>query len=116
MAACLKTMPSMLNDSLASSQGAPNAPDGNDAKSSAAPRSGGVTFAAQDRLPTLPIPELEETCRRYLEALKALQSAREHETTQAAVADFLQKDGPELQERLRRYASGKSSYIEQFCA
>ncbi|KAI9882285.1 MAG: Carbon-nitrogen hydrolase [Watsoniomyces obsoletus] len=111
MTACLKTMPSMLNDSLASSQGAPNAPDG---EASPALRSSGVTFAAQERLPTLPIPELEDTCRRYLGALKALQSAREHETTGAAVEDFLQNDGPELQERLRRYASGKSSYIEQF--
>lgn len=29
--------------------------------------------------------------------------------------EFLKTDGPELHERLKKYASGKSSYIEQFC-
>lgn len=74
----------------------------------------GVTFAAQDKLPKLPIPELNETCRKYLEALKPLQSIREHEETKGAVAEFLKNAGPELQERLKKYATDKSSYIEQF--
>ena len=76
---------------------------------------GGVTFAAQDKLPKLPIPELASTCRRYIEALKPLQTAREHSDTQQAVDEFLRSDGPELQEKLKSYAQGKTSYIEQFC-
>jgi carnitine O-acetyltransferase len=75
----------------------------------------GITFAAQDRLPKLPIPDLDETCRKYLEALKPLQSPREHQDTIAAVNEFKRRDGPDLQERLKKYATGKSSYIEQFC-
>lgn len=75
----------------------------------------GLTFANQDSLPKLPIPELEKTCSRYLEALSALQSPREQEETKAAVQDFLKTDGPVLQERLKNYASSKTSYIEQFC-
>lgn len=76
---------------------------------------GGITFAAQDKLPKLPIPELEGTTVRYLEALKPLQSPREHAETKHAVNEFLREEGPDLQEKLKRYAQGKTSYIEQFC-
>jgi carnitine O-acetyltransferase len=75
----------------------------------------GITFAAQDKLPRLPIPELEDTCKRYLEALLPLQSPAEHRETEVAVQEFLESDGPILQERLKQYAKGKANYIEQFC-
>jgi carnitine O-acetyltransferase len=78
------------------------------------PKEKGLTFANQDSLPKLPIPDLEDTCRRHLEALSPLQTIREHEETKAAVKDFLKTDGPILQEKLRTYASSKTSYIEQF--
>ncbi|KAA8913262.1 Choline/Carnitine o-acyltransferase-domain-containing protein [Sphaerosporella brunnea] len=74
----------------------------------------GITFAHQDSLPKLPIAELEDVCRKYLEAVKPLQTKREHQETVAAVREFLKTDGPELQERLKKYAGTKSSYIEQF--
>jgi carnitine O-acetyltransferase len=75
----------------------------------------GITFAAQDRLPKLPIPDLEGTAAKYLAALKPLQTPREHAETNQAVEEFLKSEGPELQERLKKYATGKTSYIEQFC-
>ena len=75
----------------------------------------GITFAAQDKLPKLPIPELEHSMAKYLAALKPLQSPREHSDSQQAVTDFKKNEGPELQERLKKYATGKTSYIEQFC-
>jgi len=75
----------------------------------------GITFAAQDKLPKLPIPDLDATLKKYLEALKPLQTAREHADTKQAVEEFRRTDGPELQERLKKYATGKTSYIEQFC-
>jgi carnitine O-acetyltransferase len=75
----------------------------------------GITFAAQDKLPKLPIPELGHSMTRYLEALKPLQSPRDHAETQQAVDEFLKSEGPELQEKLKKYANGKTSYIEQFC-
>ncbi|KAM0094482.1 carnitine O-acetyltransferase yat1 [Aspergillus fumigatus] len=74
----------------------------------------GLTFANQDSLPKLPIPDLESTCKKYLEALSALQTPREQEETKAAVQEFLKTDGPILQEKLKNYASSKTSYIEQF--
>lgn len=75
----------------------------------------GITFAAQEKLPRLPIPDLEATMKRYLEALDPLQTAREHTDSERAVSRFLKTDGPELQEKLKNYATDKSSYIEQFC-
>ncbi|GKT49957.1 putative mitochondrial carrier [Colletotrichum spaethianum] len=75
---------------------------------------GGVTFAGQDKLKHLPIPELEVTAQKYLTALKPLQSAREHSETKQAVEEFLRNDGPLLQEKLKTYAQDKTSYIEQF--
>ncbi|EAW22630.1 choline/carnitine O-acyltransferase [Aspergillus fischeri NRRL 181] len=74
----------------------------------------GLTFANQDSLPKLPIPDLESTCKKYVEALSALQTPREQEETKAAVQEFLKTDGPILQEKLKNYASSKTSYIEQF--
>jgi carnitine O-acetyltransferase len=75
----------------------------------------GITFAAQERLPKLPIPNLESSTTKYLAALKPLQTPREYAETQQAVDEFLKSEGPELQERLKKYANGKTSYIEQFC-
>ncbi|CZT12982.1 probable carnitine acetyl transferase FacC [Rhynchosporium graminicola] len=74
----------------------------------------GITFAAQEKLPKLPIPDLESSTSKYLAALKPLQSPRDHAETQQAVEEFLKAEGPELQERLKKYATGKTSYIEQF--
>ena len=75
----------------------------------------GITYAAQNNLPRLPIPDLESTCRRYLEALQPLQTPKEHDDTSIVVRDFLSSDGPYLQEKLKQYADDKPSYIEQFC-
>lgn len=65
------------------------------------------TFASQSKLPKLPIPSLEDTCARYLRALEALQTPREHEDTKHAVDDFLNSDGPRIQEKLIKWAENK---------
>ena len=75
----------------------------------------GITFAAQEKLPKLPIPELESTLKKYQNVLRPLQSKREQEDTAAATQGFLKGEGLELQARLKKYATGKTSYIEQFC-
>ncbi|KAI7887705.1 acyltransferase ChoActase/COT/CPT [Mucor mucedo] len=76
--------------------------------------SGGATFRFQDKLPKLPIPELEITAAKYLSVLQPLQTPKEHEDTKVAVSEFLAKEGPELQKKLNTYATDKSSYIEEF--
>jgi carnitine O-acetyltransferase len=70
-----------------------------------------ATWAHQSQLPRLPIPSLEETCRRYLTALKGLQDEREHENTKRAVQAFLHGDGPRAQEMLIEYAKNKSRCV-----
>ncbi|KAF2428106.1 hypothetical protein EJ08DRAFT_592409 [Tothia fuscella] len=74
----------------------------------------GITFAAQDNLPQLPIPDLESSCHKYIESLKPLQSPKEQHDTQISIQEFLKTDGPALQTKLKEYASGKANYIEQF--
>ena len=75
----------------------------------------GITFAHQEKLPKLPIPELESSCKKYIASLKPLQSPKEHNDTVLSINEFLKSDGPVLQEKLKKYASGKANYIEQFC-
>jgi len=65
------------------------------------------TFCHQSKLPKLPIPPLEDSCRRYLQALEPLQDADEHEATKRAVQEFLDGDGPKIQEQLKEWAKDK---------
>nr|CAG8432987.1 7437_t:CDS:2 [Entrophospora candida]CAG8437283.1 12115_t:CDS:2 [Entrophospora candida] len=73
-----------------------------------------ITFQYQDKLPKLPIPPLEETLERYLSTIKPLQREKDHQQSIEVVQQFLQNEGPLLQENLKKYASDKSSYIEEF--
>ncbi|KAG8823583.1 hypothetical protein FRC19_003558 [Serendipita sp. 401] len=73
-----------------------------------------IDTQAQANLPKLPVPDLEDTCRKYLAALKELQDEHEHEATKKAVDDFLKGDGPRIQAKLREWAAVQDSYIEEF--
>lgn len=123
-------MPKSLNESLATSQppvsdagrGSPQSTQQQYSPSQREPLANhgvkqkpGITFAGQDELPKLPIPDLESTLEKYRNVLRPLQSKREQEDTKAAAEEFLKGEGAELQDRLKKYASGKTSYIEQFC-
>lgn len=73
-----------------------------------------TTFEYQDQLPKLPIPDLVETCQRYLAVLKPLQTEHEHLGTVQLVEEFLKGSGPTLDKQLRDYLKTRDSYIEQF--
>ena len=75
---------------------------------------GGTTFAAQHTLPKLPLPSLESSCKRYLEALKALSSEEEHRASTLAVQKFLDVEGPILQAQLEEYGAQQANYFEHF--
>jgi carnitine O-acetyltransferase len=70
-----------------------------------------ITWAHQCHLPKLPIPPLEDTCRRYLTALKGLQDEEEHGITIKAVEAFLHGDGPRVQNMLLEYSKDKSRCV-----
>jgi carnitine O-acetyltransferase len=103
----------MSQTNHASNQASPEKKEPNSSRGS--PSKNGILYAFQDQLPKLPIPDLDSTCTKYLSALHPLQSPKENQETKAAVKEFLRSEGPELQEKLKKYANGRANYIEQFC-
>lgn len=65
------------------------------------------TFAFQKNLPRLPVPDLDDTCRRYLEWVRPLLDDRAFAVTTEATEAFAGATGPgrELQRRLMERAS-----------
>lgn len=69
----------------------------------------------QPSLPRLPIPKLEDTCRRYLNAQKPLLSKKQLEKTEIYVNEFLTKDGIGLHKELieKDTKNRDTSYISE---
>ncbi len=76
------------------------------------------TFAADDHLPRVPLPTLEESGERLLQWCAPLLTADEFATTEAAVADLLRPDGPgrKLHAALAEYDAtpGVGSWLDLF--
>ncbi|KDQ07845.1 hypothetical protein BOTBODRAFT_59697 [Botryobasidium botryosum FD-172 SS1] len=53
------------------------------------------------------MPSLEDTCKRYLLALKGLQDHSEHARTKKAIQGFLNGDGQRIQEKLKQANRGE---------
>ena len=54
----------------------------------------------QDQLPPLPIPTLDESCRRFLDAFSPFVSKEEMKTAKRLVSEFAAGIGRELQQKL----------------
>lgn len=48
-------------------------------------------------LPTLPVPSLKKTCKRYLDSVRPLLSPEDYRVTESAVTAFQNKEGKRLQ-------------------
>jgi carnitine O-acetyltransferase len=76
------------------------------------------TFANEAGLPRVPLPTLEDSCRRFLEWCAPLLSAGELAETEAAVASFLAPGSPahRLQAALERFDAtpGVGSWLDRF--
>ncbi|MEV4124523.1 choline/carnitine O-acyltransferase [Nocardia sp. NPDC049707] len=76
------------------------------------------TFAADDHLPRVPLPTLEDSGARLLQWCAPLLTADEFATTEAAVADLLRPDGPgrKLHAALAEYDAtpGVGSWLDLF--
>jgi len=88
-------------------------------KSSVSNSNSAITYASQDSLPRLPIPELESTLYKFKARLEALQDEEERTETARVVEEFLENEGPVLQEALQEYdregcAEQIGSYVEEF--
>lgn len=69
------------------------------------------TFHFQDSLPRLPIPKLEDTCRRYLDAQKPLLTPEQYEDTKQLVDKFQKREGPGMV----KYFFIPSSFFSHLC-
>ncbi|KAI9206579.1 acyltransferase ChoActase/COT/CPT [Polychytrium aggregatum] len=71
------------------------------------------TFRFQSQLPKLPVPELDETCDRYLTTVKPFLSEQDFERTKLAVEEFKKGGvGQELQKRLvERAQKSETSWL-----
>ncbi|KAJ7091566.1 acyltransferase ChoActase/COT/CPT [Mycena belliarum] len=79
------------------------------------PPAGSKTFAAQTKLPLLPVPELEATLTRLKESLKPLAwSADEVAAAETKIAEFATGKGPELQERLIERSKQHKHWLEEW--
>ncbi|MEU8897538.1 choline/carnitine O-acyltransferase [Nocardia sp. NPDC048505] len=76
------------------------------------------TFAADDQLPRVPLPTLEDSCDRFLRWCAPLLNAEELAATEAAVADLLRPGGPgrTLHAALEEYdrTPGVGSWLDLF--
>lgn len=65
----------------------------------------GPMLRFQDSLPKLPVPSLEETAVKYLKSVKAVATPEQFAKTEAAVKEFVKKDGIQLQKQLEARAN-----------
>ncbi|GLD95982.1 hypothetical protein PINS_up004660 [Pythium insidiosum] len=74
------------------------------------------TFANQDALPRLPVPELEETLSRYLESLRPFLSQAEVQHVTTLIDDFKRPggDGEALQKTLLQRAQGHTNWLAEW--
>lgn len=75
----------------------------------------GPTFAAQAKLPKLPVPELEQSLKKLKESLKPIaHSAQEYEAVTAKVDDFAKGLAPKLHERLAKRHDETDHWLEEW--
>jgi carnitine O-acetyltransferase len=70
------------------------------------------TFSLQSVLPPLPVPELEDTIRRYLDSVRPLLDDDDYARTCAAAADFVRRGGagPRIQAAIVARARSERSF------
>lgn len=75
----------------------------------------GATFAHQADLPSLVVPELNQTMAKYLESIKPFcKDASEYYKQELLVRDFLGNMGPVLHQRLVKFSEGKRNWMSEF--
>ena len=72
-----------------------------------------ITWKQQPTLPSLPVPALADTMKRYLKSCEPLYSAEELAHTKAVVADFLKTSGPELQAIIEDKAATERNWVSE---
>lgn len=74
----------------------------------------GVTYGRQKDLPSLPVPDLQNTIDRYLLSVQPYcRTSQQFESQKAKCAEFLKQEGPILQSRLLDLAKNTSNWMSK---
>jgi hypothetical protein len=71
------------------------------------------TYSLQDALPSLPVPDLNQTCRKFLESVRPLLTDEEYAVSKQKVEDFRKKEGKSLHNDLWKYSFKVRNWVEQ---
>lgn len=72
------------------------------------------TFQYQDSLPSLPVPSLEESLKKYLESVKPFANEEEYKKTEEIVQKFQNGLGEKLHQKLLERAKRKRNWLEEW--
>ncbi|KGL74428.1 Peroxisomal carnitine O-octanoyltransferase, partial [Tinamus guttatus] len=72
------------------------------------------TFQYQDSLPPLPVPALEESLKKYLDAVKPFLNQEEYLRTEHIVKNFENGIGKELHQKLLERAKSRRNWLEEW--
>ncbi|XP_062841938.1 peroxisomal carnitine O-octanoyltransferase isoform X2 [Trichomycterus rosablanca] len=72
------------------------------------------TFQHQASLPPLPVPSLEESLRKYLDAVKPFATEDEFRNTEATVKHFAENIGKHLHQKLLQRAKTQRNWLEDW--
>ncbi|XP_074756319.1 peroxisomal carnitine O-octanoyltransferase isoform X2 [Athene noctua] len=72
------------------------------------------TFQYQDSLPSLPVPPLDESLSKYLDAVKPFLNQEEYQRTEDIVKKFENGIGKELHQKLLERAKTRRNWLEDW--
>ncbi|XP_060104426.1 peroxisomal carnitine O-octanoyltransferase [Heteronotia binoei] len=72
------------------------------------------TFQYQRTLPSLPVPSLDESLKKYLDSVKSFLNQEEYQRTESIVKAFENGIGKELQQKLLERAKVKRNWLEEW--
>ncbi|XP_033762348.1 peroxisomal carnitine O-octanoyltransferase-like isoform X2 [Pecten maximus] len=72
------------------------------------------TFQFQSGLPSLPVPDLQNTLRKYLDSVKPHVTPEEYTRTESIVHQFGSGVGQELQQKLQNKAQNSRNWLEKW--
>ncbi|XP_007561485.1 carnitine O-palmitoyltransferase 1, liver isoform isoform X1 [Poecilia formosa] len=73
-----------------------------------------LLYSFQNALPRLPLPSVQDTCRRYLESVRPLMDDEQFERMKALSKDFEKNLGPRLQWYLKLKSWWASNYVSDW--
>jgi hypothetical protein len=71
------------------------------------------TYSLQDALPSLPVPDLNQTCSKFLQSIRPLLSDEEYKISTQKVEEFRKKEGKELHNKLWAYSFTVRNWVEE---